>query len=252
MNLRLFSLFLMFGLLTGCGMKGPVQPLQKPLPAAPPEIALAQKGDRLLLSWHIPEKNQDGSALTDLARFRIYRMEYDPADECPECRDTSTLRREVDLEYLLDVTRRGSRLYFWDEAVKTGRGYIYRIAPVTEKGREGASAVARRPVVAPPRPPSELAAQGLDKLVRLNWDESPVSAAEVEILGYNVYRAIGDRPFVGSPLNSKILVRPEYEDFGLENGQTYRYAVRTVASKENATVESAFSEIVKVVPRAGR
>lgn len=252
MKPQLFIISLMFSLLTGCGMKGPVQPLQKPLPAAPPEISLAQKGERLLLSWKIPETNQDGSELTDLARFRIYRMEYDPDDECPGCKDTSTLRREVDLEYLKDVARRDDRLYFWDEEVKTGTGYNYRVAPVTEKRREGASAVARRAVIAPPRPPSELSARGLDKQARLRWDESSAADAGVEILGYNVYRAVGDQPFVGAPVNSKILASPEYEDFGLENGQTYRYAVRSVAGKENLIVESAYSESVKVVPRAGR
>lgn len=252
MNLQPFIFILIFGLLTGCGMKGPVKPLQKPLPAAPPEISLAQKGERLLLSWQIPETNQDGSELTDLARFRIYRMEYDPDDECPGCSDTSTLRREVDLEYLRNVTRREGRLYFWDEEVQTGTGYNYRVVPVTEKGREGASAVARRAMIVPPERPSKLSAQGLDQQARLRWDESSSSDAEVEILGYNVYRAVGDQPFVGAPVNSKILASPEYEDFGLENGQTYRYAVRSVTSKENLTVESAFSESVKVIPRAGR
>ncbi|MFO7981971.1 MAG: fibronectin type III domain-containing protein [Desulfuromonadales bacterium] len=252
MNLQPFIFILIFGLLTGCGTKGPVKPLQKPLPAAPPEISLAQKGERLLLSWQSPETNQDGSELTDLARFRIYRMEYDPDDDCPGCKDTSTLRREVDLEYLKNVARRDGRLYFWDEEVKIGTGYSYRVAPVTEKRREGAPAETRRAVIAPPRPPSELSVRGLDKQARLRWNESSAADAEGEILGYNVYRAVGDQPFVGAPVNSKIVAIPEYEDFGLENGRTYRYAVRSVARKENLMVESAFSESVKVVPRAGR
>nr|NIQ98106.1 fibronectin type III domain-containing protein [Desulfuromonadales bacterium]NIS43995.1 fibronectin type III domain-containing protein [Desulfuromonadales bacterium] len=186
------------------------------------------------------------------ARFRIYRMEYDPADECPECRDTSTLRREVDLEFLIDVVRRGDRLFFWDAAVQDGTGYSYRVAPVTEKGREGASAVARRAVFTPPLAPSDLTARGLDKLVRLSWEESPAGAADCEVLGYNVYRAVDEQPFVGAPVNAQILVTPRFEDFGLENDRTYRYAVRSVALKGELTVESPFSESITVIPRAGR
>ena len=237
--------------LAGCGKKGPVQPLKQPLPAAPRELALRQVGMRFLLAWDIPKVNQNGSPLTDLQGFRIYRMRFDLAEDCPECRDTSVLREEIDLDYLRDATRRGDRLYFWDSEPKTGFGYKYTIVPFTRRNRDGAPAQVRRPMVVPPLPPAGLSASGRDRMVRIQWEPMTEDRQGVEWLGYNLYRREAGEPFPPRPLNREPLMNTSYEDFDVQNQKTYVYALRSVVRILDTPVESPLSDPAEATPREG-
>lgn len=250
LHLMLLLLLLLVAL-AGCGKKGPVRPLKQPLPAAPRELAIRQLGMGFVLGWDIPEANQNGTPLTDLEGFRIYRMRYDPAEDCPECRDTSILIEEVDLDYLRDVTRRGDRLYFWDTDLKPGYAYKYRVVPFNLKNRDGAPATAQRPMMLPPSPPSGLIATGHDRLVRLHWEPMEEDRQDVEWIGYNLYRHDSGAPFPPRPLNREPLRNPFFEDFDVENEKTYTYALRSVVRILDLTVESSLSEPAEATPREG-
>jgi hypothetical protein len=88
-------------------------------------------------------------------------------------------------------------------------------------------------------------------LVRLRWQPATESREDSELLGYNLYRREGIEPFPFSPVNREILVEPDFEDFDLENGRTYTYAVRTVVRIMGKTVESALSSTVSATPQPG-
>lgn len=244
-------LLLLLILLAGCGKKGPVRPLKQQLPAAPKALEVQQKGTRFLVAWDLPRTNQDGSALTDLEGFRVFKMKYDLAQDCPECRDTSVLLLDVDLDYLRDVRRSGERLYLWDDELDPGFGYQYRIVPYNSKGRDGEPVSLRLPFVSPPAAPGGLVAESHDRLVRLHWQPATVVGAEVELLGFNLYRREGDEPFPFPPVNLEILPEPTFEDYGVENGRTYIYSVRTVSRIRGNTVESPLSETAEARPQAG-
>jgi hypothetical protein len=248
---HLFPLLIFLLLFAGCGKKGPVQPLKQPLPAAPEMLTVQQAGDRFLVSWRPPVRNQDGSESKDLEKFRVYKMRYDLADDCPECRDTSVLLQEVDLDYLRDVRRIGDRLYLWDTELEPGYGYQYRIVPVNSKRREGDSTLLRVPFVTPPQAADGLTAESRDRLVRLRWEPATELREDGELLGYNLFRREGTEPFPFSPVNREVLAEPAFEDFDLENGRTYIYAVRTVVRIAGKTVESALSSSVSATPQPG-
>ena len=110
----LLFISLMVAALAACGKKGPVRPKLLPLPAAPAGLAVEQRGNHFLLSWEIPERNQDGSPLTDLQGFRVERMIFQSGEDCPECREDFKLAAEIDLEYLRNAARQGNRLFWWD------------------------------------------------------------------------------------------------------------------------------------------
>lgn len=247
----LLILIFLLTTLPGCGKKGPVRPLKQPLPAAPEALSVQQKGDRFLVSWRPPVRNQDGSELTDLEKFKVYKMRYELGDDCPECRDTSVLLQEVDLDYLRDVTRIGDRLYLWDGELEAGFGYQYRIVPINTRGREGAQARQRVPFVAPPPPPVRLTAESHDRMARLRWQPPAVVPAEAEWVGFNLYRREAGEAFPLLPVNREIQVEPEFEDYSVENGRTYEYAVRTVIRFLGARVESQLSGTVTVTPQPG-
>jgi len=248
----LLPILLLFTLLAGCGHKGPVRPLLQPLPAAPGALSLEQRGERLLVAWNLPRTNQDGSPLTDLAGFRVYKMRYDPAQDCPECRDTSVLLQDVDLEYLRDVRRSGDRLYLWDDGLEAGLGYQYRVVPYNARGRDGATTQLRRTYVAPPPAPTGLTASGHDRMVRLSWEPATAAAPDFEMIGYNLYRRETDEPFPFEPVNRQPLLEPTFEDFGVQNDHTYIYTVRTLARSGGQRVESQLSTTATETPRQGQ
>lgn len=249
-NLTIILLLVITSVVTACGNKGPVRPKLLPLPAAPVALAVEQRGDDFLLSWGIPQRNQDGSPLTDLQGFRIERMSYQPGEDCPDCREEFRPAAEIDLEYLRHASRLGDRLFWWDIDPAPGQGYRYRVLPVTRRGQLGAPAKGLRLFVPPPPPPTEVTAAGQDRLVRLSWQAPAEPAAE--IVGYNVYRrGPGDPPPL-QPANGRPVAATSFDDFGLKNGQTYLYTVATVIQIRGVAAESAPTAEIEARPTEGR
>jgi hypothetical protein len=245
----LFAFLIVLGLCAGCGHKGPVRPQRQPLPAAPEQLMLRQQGNGMLLSWIMPRLNQDGTELTDLAGFKVMRMEFDPAEDCADCRDTSTLLRRVELEYLRDVQRDDGRFYMADSDLTEGRGYEYRIIPYNRWGQDGTPIGARQVLTLIPPAPEQPVAQTADGVLILTWQPLQPQA-DVALVGYNVYRRRPGRPFAIAPLNKQPLAEPRFEDRFFKSGSTYLYAVRAVAKQGDREMESRLSEAVIATPRS--
>ncbi|WP_432823568.1 fibronectin type III domain-containing protein [Trichloromonas sp.] len=237
--------------LGGCGKKGPVKPLAQPLPAAPEKLAALQQGNLMQLDWEIPVSNQDGSPLTNLQGFNILKMRYDIADDCPECRDSSTLLRQIDLEFLKNAERKGNRLTFWDNDLEPGYGYQYKVVAYTRRNRDGAPATIRRPFLTPAAAPAGLQASAHDRMVRLEWQPA-AAPADGELLGYNLYRRSSGEILSSLPVNDALLTVTSFEDFGLQNGIRYSYTLRTVLHRGNTRLESTASSAVVATPKAGQ
>jgi predicted small lipoprotein YifL len=249
---RLGYLFLLatlgLALATGCGRKGPVRPERQPLPAAPEEFSLRQQGDRMVLVWSLPRFNQDGTPLTDLDGFKIMRMEFDPAEDCPNCRDTSELRRQVDLGFLRDVQQFDDRFFLADGDLRVGFGYQYRIIPYNRWGQDGPSVMQRATITALPPAPAAVTADSADGVLTLAWQPPADLPADMELLGYNVYRRRPGRAMSPAPLNRAPVTTLRYADRAFRSGRTYLYAVRAVVRHQGRTVESLLSRAVVATP----
>lgn len=255
MNCRLRPLFtllclFLLALLSGCGIKGPVRPLAQPLPAAPPEMSLHQQGDDLLLSWALPRLNQDGSELTDLAGFRVYRRAFEPGEDCPDCRNDAPLWRLVELDYLRHAQRRNGRLFLLDSSLQAGQGYYYKVVPFNRWGQSGPAIEQRQVLASPPPAPAGLSAERSNGSLLLKW-QVPVLSDDMELLGYHIYRRRPGYAFAAAPRNGKLLDEPRFEDSGFEPGRTYVYAVRTLVRQNGEVRESALSDTLVVTPRSG-
>jgi hypothetical protein len=244
----LLVLLLMFGLLAGCGRRGPVRPVRQPLPAAPEQLVLRQQGTQMLLSWSMPQRNQDGTELTDLAGFKVMRMDYDPTEDCPDCRDTSILLRQIELEYLRDVQSVDGRFYLADPDLEEGRGYQYRIIPYNRWGQDGTPVSGREVFSIIPPAPENVQAETTDGVLTLTWRAPQDMGSDMQLLGYNVYRRRPGRPFAVAPLNRQPLSATLFEDHSFKSGNTYLYAVRAVVLLHHRGVESRLSKAVVATP----
>lgn len=238
--------------LAACGRKGPVRPQLAALPEAPAELRIEQQGGDFLLSWQIPERNQDGGPANDLLGFHIYRMIYTAADGCPTCRDPDELVAMIDLRHLEQATRLGKRIFWRDAAVIPDTGHAYLVVPLTVGGQEGTGAGLHRSWQEPPPPPANLRADSGERQVKLTWTAPASLPAGQVLLGYNLYRRPATGVFPPVPLNAAPLPEPGLVDFAGETGREAVYRITTVARGGELLIESAPSAEVAVTPGGAR
>ena len=238
--------------LTACGRKGPVQPRLAALPAAPAELRIAQQGNDFVVSWTLPERNQDGAPAEDLAGFHVYRMIYNAADGCPTCRDPEELVAALELRRPEPAVRLGKRLYWRDEAIAPGTGHAYLVVPVTVGGHEGAGAGQFRAWQAPPPAPAALQAEAGDRQVRLSWTPPATLPQGQLLLGYNLYRRSATGAFPPVALNGEPLREPLLTDLVGEAGREAVYRVTTLVRSDDQLLESAPSPEAAATPRGVR
>jgi len=238
-------------LLSGCGRKGPVKPKLTSLPAAPGDLQLQQQGNAFLLSWALPEVNQDGSPAEDLRSFEIMRLVYAADDGCPTCRTPEQVVASVDLAYPEPAQRLGKRLYWRDPEVVAGSGYRYAVVPRTLGRQSGEAALIHRGWQTPPATPAGFTASAGESQVSLSW--SPVApAAGRELVGYNLYRRTVGTLFVPVPVNPQPLEATGLVDRGLESGRDYEYRVSSLVRVGGDLIESELSAGVVVTPAKSR
>ncbi|WP_303721419.1 fibronectin type III domain-containing protein [Malonomonas rubra] len=235
--------------ITACGNKGPVRLPVVPLPATVQAPEMRQQGDALLLSWQLPSKNQDGSPLEQPPIVDIYRMTYDPQDDCPECLDRSSLLVSINPQLPKPAQQVDKRYLLHDRPLQPGTGYQYKFITRNQDGEQSRPIILRQPYLEPLQPPQQVVATAHDRSVSLQW-QAPQLAEGDSLLGYFVYRHLDSKtsPF---PLNSKPLQQEKFEDFSLENGTRYHYRVRALVKRGNLQLEGLASPALNVIPKAG-
>lgn len=245
MSLQILFILFFLIFLPACGKKGPVRPLLKAEPVAPGNPEARQIGGEILLFVDLPERNVDGTPLTDLAELRVYRRET-AGGPCSECDDPPELWRSIDL---LTARLEGQRLVIRDADVRPGYGYRYRLVPVTSQGLSGASVSLARQLHPYPPAPQEFKGIGYDRLVRLQWLPATDLAPGWASLGCQIYRSSGNEPFGLSPLTSAPVAGGHFDDLGPINGTLYRYQLRCLAEQGGTIVESPVSTVISVMPQ---
>lgn len=237
-------------ILCACGHKAPVKPLEIPVPGPSKALELRQQGDSLLLSWQLPTVNLDGSPIKEPPLLDIFRMTYDPAADCPECFDRSTLLVSINPELPEPARKIGDRFLFRDRQVEAGIGYQYKLIARSADGQPGKPVILRLPMLPPPAAPPGLQGKAQDRSVLLHWRPAPLAEAD-QLLGYRVYRHPDGAASAPAPVNAQPLQKTSFEDFSLENGKRYHYLVRTLVKRGEETLEGLPSEEISLVPQAG-
>ena len=216
--------------LISCGKKGPPIPKGLPVPAGIGDLRGDVKDGVLFLSFSIPDRNMDGTELKDLAGFRILKS-------CGGCAGGFEVWRNIALTDKRGYTIRGNRLYTYDDDLRPGFDYAYKVYAYTTKNVEGGppnifSIKWRKP----PAPLKHVAVTEEDARVFLSWEKE-------DDLSYNVYRRETD-VYPLFPVNPSPLSTPQLTEANLKNGQQYRYEVRAVRVENGVPYEGEGTSIL--------
>jgi fibronectin type 3 domain-containing protein len=239
-------------LLSGCGRRGAPLPPRSVGPAAVTSLQAAPRGTDILLTWTRPSRNEDGSPLTNLLEFRLFRAVSAPAAGADETPPVFVVLATVRADRPENATVQGTAYAYRDETVSAGLVYRYQVQAVDRRGQAGPpSAEAIVDLTPTPAPPASLQAIGKDGVVELEWKAAPAAGQDATPLarGYNVYRGLQPGTYDIRPINARPLPETTFRDAGVSNDVTYYYVVRSVGTDRPPWRESADSVEVSVVPQ---
>ncbi|MBI3008106.1 MAG: fibronectin type III domain-containing protein [Candidatus Omnitrophica bacterium] len=204
-----------------------------------PTNLTATAGNTLVdLSWTAPTQNADGSTLTDLAGYNVYRSISSGGDFTKI--NTSTVT----------VTT------YQDTGLTNGTTFFYKVSAIDDVPNESVltSAVSATPQVrgnnAAPSPPPGLTATGGNTIVDLSWTAPTINqdgSTLTDLAGYNVYRSISSEGTF-TKINTSTVTVLSFQDTGRTNGTTYYYKVTAIDTATTAN-ESNFSGVVSATPQ---
>ena len=245
---------LVVGLL-GCGRRGAPVPPRPAAPAAVGALRAELVGSAILLSWNRPTRNEDGSPLTNLLDFRVFRAVGPTVTRGASGRPTFTLLATVRADQPENAVVQDSQYAFRDDGGSAGftpgLRYSYRLQAVNRRGVAGAQSgeVFVDFTLAPP-PPVGLAAVAGDGVVNLTWKppEVPVPPGAPSPRGYNIYRGLQSGVYGSQPINVGPIVETQFRDTAVQNETTYYYVVRSAGGDRPPWRESANSNEVSATP----
>lgn len=242
-----------------CGKKAPPVPPEHRAPQAIADLAAAVDEAAITLSWTPPTRRADNTRLRDFTLMRVFRAE-DSGAGAPRSAmlvdgriagyEEIAAIRGAEPE---PAVRRGPRLVLTDrQGLAYGRRYTYVVLAGDSQGRIGPPSHRVSVTYSPaPAEPDNLAAEPLDRAVRLSWN-APArlldGSAVTEALRYEVLRAPSPEGAL-SPVNPAPVSELALTDANLENDRAYYYAVRAVRFVADTTVYGRPSARVAATPR---
>jgi uncharacterized protein len=171
-------------------------------------VSYSVEQGQVILTWNAVTTNTDGSAISDLVGYRVYRKkdELDTFAQIAEVANTS----------------------YTDEAMKDGASYIYAVSAIDDEptATEGELSEDLNAKTIP-SVPTGLSSQPFDNMIKLEWssvkDELDPELNE-NLNGYNVYRSETDGSGyvnIGSASADDLA----FEDTSAINGTTYYYVI---------------------------
>ena len=244
--------------LAACGRRGVPVPPESRRPQAVSDLTAVAREDGVEVSWTVARRRADNSRILEPGWTRLYRVDDAGTGEprAAILRDDRvagyTALETFPLQEPPSTFLRGGRIMFVDRrGLVYGRRYTYVVTTTDAQGRTSApSARVSITYIAPPERPQGLQIQAGDRTARLQW-QPPAKlvdgSAVTDPLVYDVLRATDARAEPSVIARTAAGVRA-FEDRGLDNDQTYYYAVRAIRTTATATAAGAAGERVAVTP----
>ncbi|MFT5727684.1 MAG: fibronectin type 3 domain-containing protein [Desulforhopalus sp.] len=233
----------------GCGYKD--------LPVAPASVVPEPIGDLLYkvsekgleLTWSFPVKTIQGSPITDISSFDLYRSAVPLADYCGGCPIPFGKAIEVDGGVVFDGKLRRQKSYNSSD-LKSGYKYFYKVQSRTSwLAASEDSNIITFVWYQPAKEPTALVVTPGDREVALQWKavtELSDGSALDNPIKYQIMRSAGGKDFVkvGEPLTTT-----SYTDKQVRNGLKYFYTVQSLMVLGNELVEGATTKAIAVSPK---
>lgn len=259
-NIKKASLaFILFALLIGlsCGKrKPPLPPIEKISQRV--EISGIQRGNSVMLSLKLPDKNASDNSTLNINRADIYRL-AEPIDSPLTLSEEEFASRSV-LIFTLPISDSDfarKQINYSDnlELIAQTVRLRYAIRLVNNSGQKAAFSnfLLIQPSLKTARNPNSLSVEVFNNSIKLMW-KKPASnidgSTPANILGYNLYRSENENTGGVKVLNDTPLINENFSDVTFEFGKNYYYFVRTVSlGAEGDVVESINSETIKISPK---
>jgi hypothetical protein len=247
--------------IVACGKRGDPKPPVPIIPAATTDLAIAQRADRLVLTWSYPAMTTAGKNLTAIRKIAIYRYDEalpvvpagsepiavpDPSipqpialfgkvPTIPKTQFVKLSNRIVEIDrQMLGAATIGSKLVFADAPpVRSSDGrpmrYTYAVATEGESARGELSNLATIVPLPVAVAPAEVQANARAEGVVLDWkapSRDTTGGEAPAITGYYVFRtAPGETPNeLAAPLNANPIDATTYVDTPAYGEHEYRVA----------------------------
>ncbi|PHR29761.1 MAG: hypothetical protein COA36_02590 [Desulfotalea sp.] len=233
----------------GCGYKDlPVAPSSVvPEPVADLLYSVSDKG--LELTWSFPVKTIQGSAISDIASFDLFRAAVPLTDFCGGCPIPFGKAIEVAGGVVFDGALR-RKMSYETSGLQSGYKYFYKVKARTSwLAASDDSNIVTFVWYQPAMAATGLVATPGDREVVLAWNavtELSDGSALEEPLKYKVMRSVGGKDFVelGEPITAT-----EFTDKQVRNGQKYFYTVQSLMLLEDELVDGGVTKAIAVSPR---
>jgi hypothetical protein len=268
------------------GCAAPGEPLERKalVPAAVTDLAAAQHGDSVVLTFTMPKESVEHRALKDPPTIEIYRA-FSPVQPATAPGSSTAVSASAPIPYVTIpasmVDRYSDRgfIRYTDllkaEDFSQHSGWVAQYTVRTQTNPKKISADSNRaqlPIFPAPDAIDDVKAQVTHSAVVLAWTppQKTIAGPAPVPSGYHIYRAeeetttaasngnastpaVAEKPATsksGSPL-IKIgeSEAPTFSDTQAEFGKTYNYSVRSFAVHGNVNLESDDSNVVTVTPK---
>lgn len=236
----------------GCGLKSKPLPPEMVIPGTPTGLRAEVEAQGVKVSCAVPERNTDGSALTDLEAVEFQRG-VPSQEDCPTCPLNFVNVGEAPYKYSPGEPMPKGRLSFLDPLDKPG---LYRYRAVARNSRGERSKPSGSTQIYWDLPPAKVEALKVvagDQKVELQWSQVTRAAngsllAPDEVM-YEIFRKKEGGGFGVAPLNPSPIAQNSYLDTAVQNQVAYAYKVRAVRRTGERLVPGAFSEPVEAIPQ---
>jgi hypothetical protein len=250
--------------LGACGKVGPPQPPLTRTPVRPNQLAAAQVGSAVRLTWSAPRLDLRPSEPSSVRRADVYRLrqtrdatpfvvpdDFEGQADIVGFIDYDSLKKQLGSD---DKLTYEDRLDLSQPAVLANARFQYAVRYVDGRGRPQAfsNIVSLEPVPGIAKPPTGLAVAQAQDQVTVTWTppaENIDGSVPAQVAGYNIYRVSPKAERLGRPLNDRLLTDPRYVDRNFLYNTPYIYVIRSVSQAPDQIVESSDSERLAVTPK---
>ena len=204
----------------------------------------------------MPARNAPDGSVLSVARVEIYRLaeRVDSLLTLTE-EEFSSQSTQIASVPISDADFARKNLIYTDNLEFAGQPVRlrYAIRFVNDSGQKAAFSnyLLIEPTARVANAPSDVSVKITESALMIDWkepEENVDGSKPANILGYNVYRVIGDNPNLNI-LNKSPITGTEFSDSFFEFGQKYKYIVRSVSLGGNGEpVESLDSPTVEISP----